>query len=717
MALVPQHPSDHVEPVDDDEDDVAHKDPSHGGFGGEPLGNSSSALREPPGGGDVEEPREGGVSSASSSLPARRPSAAERAEDFRYGKFLWLFSITLPVASICTVWSLFADRGCGSPALDKRNVLWFQWVWDMAYVFIAQGVAVGVLDTCFLNCLVSNWSEAFRARFYTIAVVVGMAVALAQKVFMYETGLYASALGWLLVKTTVINASVATFVVVLCCVLWRTSGFEQKKFAVIHWVMVFVLAVWALLFYICNQVFVQAYEVARALIKESSYSGWLGAFDYCVATFFTSTYVPCWGHAGRMIGGVIRETAPPILKERIYLLMFLWVELFATVFSRMVFRDIEIVPILVFLVVKDSALRWMDFGLRYSPARMIRIAMREERDEQRRWRRILSHMFALFLDVDLSLTLELICGHRSHHHHAHHLPDGCYATAQVMKAVETHKCHISRASWRIAHQEATPGKTSEEDIVHDASTPPHKGMLHWEGAMRRYREHHALLGMHSERPYTTLDPGLRAIQWCAEAEEAEDNGDNVNIEEVSPPVNIEDVSHALHLGSRWRSYCGLRGCVTRAEVKDFLRWSWQRRVWKADDEFEAEALCDRICYVQRNIRVKFVAVYLARLTSSLVGISFLYARRHFPCTLAAYGMQSEPDLIESLLWPLLCIGDALEVCFVSYVLWHQHLEQAEHVSWRFVGKVLWDRWFILTIVSLTSHIIQDSYVSMYVAEF
>merc|ERR1719247_2026358 len=162
-------------------------------------------------------------------------------------------------------------------------------------------------------------------------------------------------------------------------------------------------------------------------------------------------------------------------------------------------------------MMKDSLARVMDLTLRYNPTRMIRMAIRDEKDSSSRCVVFWEHVIALILDVDMRLTLELFFGFRSHSHHCHHLPDESYMTKTVKDTIGSHHHHLSRSSWRIAHAEATPDVQNEQEDPHDIYPP---GTLHWIGAMRRWKEHRELLEKHPVQNYTTLDPGLRAIQWC-----------------------------------------------------------------------------------------------------------------------------------------------------------------------------------------------------------
>merc|ERR1711933_159216 len=122
---------------------------------------------------------------------------------------------------------------------------------------------------------------------------------------------------------------------------------------------------------------------------------------------------------------------------------------------------------------------------------------------------------------------------------------------------------------------------------------------------------------------TGLDPGMKSIKWC-ERDDGED-----------------DQEHPLHAMYWWHHYACQTG-VERDEIKSYLAFVWNVKDWTPSHEYEAESLCDRICFVQRNIRLQLVASYLPKIASSVFAVLFLFARSHFPCMLEAYGYKKDP---------------------------------------------------------------------------
>lgn len=618
----------------------------------------------------------------------------------RYGKSLWLFVVSLPVTAVVLVWALLSDYDCKD---GKRNLIWFQWFYDFIYTFFGVVTAVTVFDVCYMSPGCSNWGAPFRWKFWLISTLVGISTCIWLNLFASHMDLYTSDVAWLFGKSNVIFASTCTTIAMLLCALWYTSGWEEKKFAAKSWFFVFVFAVWALAFYICNQLFVLGYIEGQQKLEDPDTNAFftstelkMSLYDYAVACFFGAVYGKLWTQAGHFIMSLIRESAPQLQKDRLYFTVVLWSELFNTVFGRMIFKEVHLDSLLLILMMKDSLVRVMDLTLRYNPTRMIRMAIRQKSDDSSRCMRFCDHVFALLLDVDLRLTLEFFLGFRSHSHHSHHLPDESYMSKRVHEVVNTHRHHISRANWRIAHIEATPEmKATEEEDPNETHLP---GTLHWCGALRRWEEHHQLLQKYPVENYTNLDPGLRAIEWCARDESA------------------DDAPHEMHMMYWWHTYLCRPG-LTREEIKSYLAWVWNCEEWTAACEYEAEALCDRMCFVQRNVRLNFVAIYLAKITSSCFGIIFLFTRSGFSCTLEAYGLEARPQNRELWIWCFLFCADFIEIVLIVASHWRNKLAQEGDACWLLVSHVLWDRPFMAMCFCISVHILHDAMIASYDLDF
>lgn len=616
----------------------------------------------------------------------------------QYSKSLWLVLVSLPVISICLAWALLTDHGCED---GRRNLRWFQWFYDFIYSFFGVMVSVTVCDVCYLSTGCSNWGHSFRPKFWGISISSGMSTCVALNVFATYVEVHTSTMGWLFGKSTVIFASTAAAFAMLACALWHTTGKKQRMFAVKSWALIFMLALWAFAFYLSNQLFVAGYKLIQGMIDKAAgevgFWSWSSLYDYSAACLFGGVYIKLWTHAGHWIIGIVRETAPPLQKDRLHFLILLWSELFNTLFGRLILREVQVFGVLLILLIKDSLVHVMDATLKYNPMRMIRMAIREESDEKSCCMRFCGNALSLFLDVDLRLTLEFFFGFRSHSHHHHHLPDESYMSQAVREVISTHHHHISRAHWRISHAEATPDIEASCEKTHNEYPPT---VLDWSGAMSRWEEHHLLLSKSRGEPKTFLDPGMKAIQLC--------ESDSTRCQRQK--------DHEMHSMYWWHQYFCRPG-VTRSEVKSYLALLWNCDEWTASREYEAEALCDRMCFVQRNVRLVFVATYLPKIISSIFSVAFLAVRSPFRCTLEAYDLKPKPTGREIGMWSYILIADMIELLVISFDHWRKKLFQEGDMGWVFISHVLWDKVFMALTVFGCIHIVQDTLIASYQLHF
>mmetsp|Transcript_44623 Transcript_44623/g.83132 ORF Transcript_44623/g.83132 Transcript_44623/m.83132 type:complete len:734 (+) Transcript_44623:105-2306(+) len=615
----------------------------------------------------------------------------------RYGKSLWMLVQSLPIIAICLIWAILTDHSCED---GRRNLQWYQWCYDFTYTIFGVLTCISVFDVCCLSTGCSNWNCSFKFKFWIPSIAVGILTCVGLNIFATHVDVHTSDVSWLFGKSIVIFASTAAAFTMLFCALWHTVGWQERIFAVKSWTLIFIFALWALGFYILNQLYVLGYIHLQKKVCDAFDSawGWNSLYDYSAATFFTSVYVKVATHAGHWIMSIVRETAPPLQKDRLYFLVVLWSNLFGTVFSRVIFKEVQDNSVVLILMVKDSLVHVMDLTLKYNPTRMVRLAIRKEADDASWTVCVAERALGLLLDVDLRLTLEFFFGFRSHSHHSHHMPDESYTSEKVKEVIQSHQQHISRAQWRISHVEATP--EIQASLAEDPDNAYPAGTLHWSGAMRRWKEHAHLLEKNPNEFTTSLHPDLRAIQWC----------------ERDSQEGQEDESHELHCMYWWHHFF-CRAGLTRSEIKSYLAWVWNCKEWTVDREYEAEAICDRMCFVQRNIRLLFVASYMPKIISSIFSVSFIAARSQFPCTLEAYGLDAKPTTREIMIWCYLLCADMIEVVIISCSHWRHKLFQEGDVGWIFVSHVLWDRTFMATVVFVCIHIVQDALIATYQLDF
>lgn len=138
----------------------------------------------------------------------------------------------------------------------------------------------------------------------------------------------------------------------------------------------------------------------------------------------------------------------------------------------------------------------------------------------------------------------------------------------------------------------------------------------------------------------------------------------------------------------------------------------------AADLEEGGALCNRVAYGQRYLRLRYSGVMLPRLVSSIVGVVVIAFQSYLPCTVHAYGWHRQPGFRDALSWAMFMIGDLLEAYFILRNFRVKRLDQAHDAGNVFTQAVLWKSGFYpFCLSAVIAHVITDAYLSAYRLHF